>query len=81
MNDIHLALAEELEKLAAVYRAKSQIKTDEISIQDISFILSEKMKKGKITAIKALLKKYGADKLIEVKPEDYEAIYNEAKRL
>ncbi|RKD25232.1 hypothetical protein SAMN02745883_01794 [Caminicella sporogenes DSM 14501] len=81
MNDIHLALAEELEKLAAVYRAKSQIKTDKISIQDISFILSEKMKKGKITAIKALLKKYGADKLIEVKPEDYEAIYNEVKRL
>ncbi|SHJ77370.1 hypothetical protein [Paramaledivibacter caminithermalis] len=81
MNDIHLALAEELEKLAAVYRAKSQIKTDEISIQDISFVLSEKMKKGKITAIKALLKKYGAEKLVEVKPEDYEAIFNEAKRL
>ncbi|SHK54397.1 hypothetical protein [Paramaledivibacter caminithermalis] len=54
MNDIHFALAEELEKLAAVYRAKSQIKTDEISIQDINFVLSEKMKKGKISAIKAL---------------------------
>lgn len=81
MNDIHLALAEELEKLAAVYRAKSQIKIDEISIQDISFILSEKMKKGKIIAIKALLKKYGAEKLIEVKPEDYAAIFEEAKKI
>lgn len=81
MNDIHLALAEELEKLAAVYRAKSQLKTNEISIEDISFILSEKMKKGKITAIKALLKKYRAEKLIEVKPEDYAAIFEEAKKI
>ncbi|EOC99346.1 hypothetical protein [Caldisalinibacter kiritimatiensis] len=81
MNDIHLALAEELEKLAAVYRAKSQIRTDEISIQDISFILSEKMKKGKITAIKALLRKYGAEKLIEVKPEDYATVLEEAKKI
>lgn len=83
MNEIHLALAEELEKLAAGYRAlaKSQTKPEEISIHDISIVLTEKMGRGKVSAIKALLKKYGSEKLVEVKPEDYTVIFEEAKRL
>lgn len=81
MGEMHLALAEELEKLAAGYRvlAHSHMKPDKVSIQDISFILSEKINKGKITKIKALLKKYNAEKLVEVRPEDYKAIFDEAK--
>lgn len=83
MSEIHLALAEELEKLAAGYRAlaDNQIETDQVKIQDISIVLTEKMSKGKILEIRELLKKYGAEKLVEVKPEDYEAFYKEAKRL
>lgn len=83
MSEIHLALAEELEKLAAEYRAlaDNQIETDEVTIQDISIVLTEKMSKGKIVEIKSLLEKYGAEKLVEVKPEDYEAFYKEAKHL
>jgi hypothetical protein len=83
MSEIHLALAEELEKLAAGYRAlaDNQIETDQVTIQDISIVLTEKMSKGKILEIRELLKKYGAEKLVEVKPEDYEAFYKEAKRL
>ena len=83
MSEIHLALAEELEKLAAGYRAlaDNQIETDQVTIQDISIVLTEKMSKGKISEIRELLKKYGAEKLVEVKPEDYEAFYKEAKRL
>lgn len=83
MNDIHLALAEELEKIAAGYRAmaKTQSKAEEISIQDISIILNEKMSKGKISAIKDLLKRYDAEKLVEVKTEDYPSIYEKAKKL
>lgn len=83
MNDIHLTLAEELEKLAAEYRAlaKSQTKSNEINIQDISMVLTEKMSKGKMVDIKALLKKYGASKLVEVRSKDYPAIFEEAKIL
>jgi len=83
MSDLHYALAEELEKLAAGYRAlaDNQTETDEVTIQDISIILTEKMSKGKVEEIKSLLKKYGATKLVELKAEDYEAFYKEAKNL
>lgn len=83
MSDIHLALAEELEKLAAGYRALAKMQTNpqKINIQEISIILSEKMSKGKISEIKALLKKYSAEKLVEVRQEDYAAIFEEAKNL
>ena len=39
------------------------------------------MSKGKVVEIKSLLKKYGATKLVELKAEDYEAFYKEAKNL
>jgi len=83
MSDMNLALAEELEKLAAGYRAlaRSDTKHDEVTIEDISIILTQKMSKGKMSEIRELLKKYGATKLVEVKPEDYVAIFEEAKYL
>lgn len=44
MTDINLVLAEELERLAAEYRAKAKNHTinDQISIQDISIVLTRK---------------------------------------
>lgn len=83
MNEIHFALAEELEKLAAGYRklAHKPKKVNQISIQDISYVLSEKIGLGKTSEIKDLLKKYDAEKLVEVRPENYEAIFEEAKKL
>ncbi|MBV1817138.1 hypothetical protein HF847_00185 [Clostridium cochlearium] len=83
MSELHLALAEELEKLAAGYRAvaKRETNLENINIRDISIILNEKMNKGQMAEIKALLKKYGAEKLAEVRIEDYVAIFKEAKRL
>ncbi len=81
MDEIHLVLAEELERLAARYRQLVKSKNCNIDIQDISFILNEKIKKGKAPEIKALLKKYGAQKLVEVKSEDYKAFYEEVKEL
>jgi ABC-type phosphate transport system auxiliary subunit len=81
VDEIHLVLAEELERLAAGYRKLVKSKNCNIDIQDISFILNEKIKKGKAPEIKALLKKYGAQKLVEVKSEDYKAFYEEVKEL
>lgn len=81
VKDINLALAEELERMAAGYRALARDKVDQINIQDISHILNEKMDKGKENEIRSLLKKYGAAKLVEVKEEDYKKFYKEAKEL
>lgn len=81
MDEINLALAEELERLAAGYRALANNKPGEVSIKDISIALTDKMKEGKVSEIKALLKKYGAQKLVEVKRENYKALYKEAKKL
>lgn len=83
MSELHFALAEELERLAAGYRAlaKDEIKPDRITIQDISIVLTEKMQKGKLSEIRGLLKKYGAEKLVEVDPGSYNALYLEAKKL
>ena len=83
MKEMHLALAEELERLAAGYRAlaTSEKTAEDISLQEISAVLAEKMRKGKIAAIKTLLKKYGAEKLVEVKQEDYESVFREAEGL
>jgi len=83
MSELHFALAEELERLAAGYRAlaKGELDPDEITLQDISIVLTEKMQKGRVSETKTLLKKYEAGKLVEVNPEDYMAFYQEAKKL
>lgn len=44
-------------------------------------MLAEKSGQGKTQAVKALLFKYDAGKLSGVKPEDYAALMEEAKRL
>jgi hypothetical protein len=71
MSELHFALAEELERLAAGYRAlaKGELDPDEITLQDISIVLTEKMQKGRVSEIKTLLKKYEAGKLVEVNPK------------
>ena len=81
MGEMHLALAEELERLAAGDRALAKNEPAGANIHDISFILNEKMSRGKMQAIKTLLRKYGAEKLVEVKEEDYKDFYKEAKEL
>ena len=47
VSEMHLALAEELERIAAGYRSLATAKTDEIDIQDIRIVLNNKMSKGK----------------------------------
>jgi hypothetical protein len=83
VSELHFALAEELERLAAGYRAlaKDEIDPDKMTIQDISIVLTKKMQKGRLSEIKRLLKKYGAAKLVEVSSENYSAFYQEAKEL
>lgn len=97
MNDSFLTLAENFEKIAAVYRklATSSTKADttmqpydteskpeiKLHIEDVRAVLAEKSLQGKTNEVKALLMKYNAGKLSGVKPEDYEALLKEAEVL
>ena len=53
----------------------------EITIDQVRTLLAEKSGEGKTQAVKALLYKYDAGKLSGVKPEDYAALMEEARKL
>lgn len=53
----------------------------EIAIDQVRTLLAEKSGEGKTQAVKALLYKYDAGKLSGVKPEDYAALMEEARKL
>ena len=52
-----------------------------ITIDQVRAVLAEKSGQGKTKEVKALLYKYDAGKLSGVKPEDYPALMEEAKKL
>lgn len=52
-----------------------------ISIEQVRAVLAEKSADGRTAEVKALLNKYDAGKLSGVKPEDYPALLEEAKKL
>ena len=52
-----------------------------ITIDQIRSVLAEKSGDGKTAEVKALLYKYDAGKRSGVKPEDYPALLEEAKKL
>lgn len=52
-----------------------------ISIDQVRAVLAEKSGEGKTAQVKALLNKYDAGRLSGVKPEDYAALMEEAKKL
>ena len=52
----------------------------QITIDQVRTLLAEKSGEGKTQAVKALLYKYDAGKLSGVKPEDYAALMEEARK-
>ena len=50
-----------------------------VSLEDVRAELARLNKAGKKETTKALLTKYGADKLSEIKPEHFAALYAEAR--
>ena len=53
----------------------------QITIDQVRAVLAEKSGDGKTAEVKSLLYKYDAGKLSGVKPEDYPALLEEAKKL
>lgn len=53
----------------------------EVTVEDIRAVLAQKSQDGKPKEIKALPGKFGVVKLSAVKPEDFSALFQEAKVL
>lgn len=60
---------------------KPETKKPEIKKEQVRAVLAEKSRAGFTQEIKKLLKKYGANKLSEVDPTNYEALLQEAEVL
>ena len=85
-----LKVAEDLRQLADSIQAvclliSEGLRTDDdkpqISMEQVRGVLADKSRAGHTEAIRAILKKYGADRLSAADPNDYQAIMAEAEAL
>ena len=78
-----LQVAKDLYKLAehidSLFNVVSEKKA--ISLEEVRSVLAEKSQDGKGPEIRALIVKYGGDKLTDLEPSCYEALLNEVKAL
>jgi hypothetical protein len=51
----------------------------ELKLEDVRAVLAEKSRAGHTAEVRALLKKYGAAKLSEIDPANYEALMKDAE--
>ncbi len=65
---------QQISKSAAKKEPKPQLK-----LEDVRAVLAEKSRAGHTAEVRALLKKYGADKLSEIDPAKYEALLQDAE--
>ena len=59
--------------------AKKENPKPEIKLEDVRAVLAEKSRAGHTAEVRALLKKYGAAKLSEIDPANYEALLQDAE--
>jgi hypothetical protein len=52
-----------------------------LTLVDVRTLLAKKSRAGHTAEIKALLQKYGADRLSEINPTNYEALMHDAEEL
>ena len=71
-----------LVEIAECLTVKEDAKEEkEIEFTDIRAKLAEKSRKGHTEEIKALLKKYGAERLSDIKPNCYEKLMSDVEEL
>lgn len=54
-------------------------KKNTISLEDLRSLLGQMSRDGMTESVKQLLKRYGADKLSNLSPDNYEAVYLDAE--
>ena len=60
---------------------EAPVKAEAIPLERVRAVLADKSRLGHTAEVKALLQKYGAAKLSEVKPEQYPKLLSEAEAL
>ncbi|MFT8313413.1 MAG: DNA ligase [Clostridium sp.] len=71
--------AKDPKKKEAVAEETQKPEKKALSLTDVRAVLADKSRNGYTADVKALLLKYGADKLSDIKPSDYEALLAEAE--
>ncbi|MDD2363223.1 MAG: rRNA biogenesis protein rrp5 [Eubacteriales bacterium] len=78
------ALAESIASLAKAITSDQEETAEpapQLTLSDVRGVLARKSQAGLTKGIKALIKKYGAERLSDVKPEDYEALLKDVEGL
>ena len=78
MNEALRKVAESLEELSKAIKELCEAEKPEVKPEEVRKVLAEMSKRGKTAEVKALLQKYGAEKLSEVNPKDYAELLKEA---
>ena len=82
-DELILQVAKDLYQLAehidSLFKVEPEKKA--ISLEEVRSVLAEKSQAGKSPEIRALIEKYGANKLTDLEPSCYEALLNEVKVL
>ena len=73
-------LHDEAEELKAAEKVVEEPKNT-LSFEEVRAEMAEISRNGKREEVKTLITKFGASRLSEVKPEDYEKLLNEARSL
>lgn len=78
-----IRIAEEMTEMfsASVESKPEETEKKQLSLTEVRAVLAEKSRAGFTKEVKALLIKHGADKLSEIKPDEYEAMLAEVEVL
>lgn len=78
-----ICIAEEMTEMfsASVESKPEETEKKQLSLTEVRAVLAEKSRAGFTKEVKALLIKHGADKLSEIKSDEYETLLAEAEVL
>ena len=80
MNQLAESIAV-LAKAIASDKEEAEESVRQLTLSDVRGVLAKKSQAGLTKGIKALIQKYGAERLSDVKPEDYEALLKDVEGL
>jgi hypothetical protein len=81
LSKILEALASNMQEESDSSTGQSKKKAPEITLEKVRGILADKSRSGHTAEVRAIIQKYGADRLSKVDPEHYAAIIQEAEVL
>ena len=80
MNQLAESIAV-LAKAIASDKEEAEEPVPQLTLSDVRGVLAKKSQAGLTKGIKALIQKYGAERLSDVNPEDYEALLKDVEEL